>query len=198
MGAQDTSKPPSTPLIGERIVTRPYEDEDAFALHAAIAESRPALRPWMPWADQHATVEDSLNYIKQSQVGFLLGTDFSMGTFLRSDGMFLGGTGLHVRDQAVPSFEIGYWVRTSEEGKGYVSEAVRLLTTCAFTELGAQRVTIRCDARNERSRNVAMRQGYVFEGRLRNFIRDTSANLADMMMFAMTPEDFERARLFWK
>lgn len=185
------------PLFGERIVVRAYTEEDAPAMFEAIRESRDTLRPWMPWADSHQTVDDSLEYIRQCQVGFLLRTGFSMGTFTRMNGEYLGGTGIHIAQPLVPSFEIGYWVRASAEGKGYISEAVRLLTICAFDALHAERVTIRCDARNERSKRVAERQGYVFEGRHRNVRRDPAGDLMDMLVYAMIRTDFATARLLW-
>jgi RimJ/RimL family protein N-acetyltransferase len=185
------------PLFGERIVVRAYTDEDAPAMFEAIGASVQNLRPWMPWADSHKTVEDSLEYIRQCQVQFLLRTGFPMGTFARADGRYLGGTGIHIREAGVPSFEIGYWVRASDEGKGYISEAVRLLTACAFDTMNAERVSIQCDARNERSRRVAERQGYVFEGRHRNVQRNSAGHLMDMLTYAMIPSDFARARRLW-
>ena len=173
----DRTFPAPGTLVGERIEVRPYTEADAPAMFAAIAESLSTLRPWMPWADSHRSVDDSLEYIRQCQVGFLLGTDFPMGMFLREGG-YLGGTGIHVRKPNVPSFELGYWVRASAEGQGYVSEAVRVLTTHVFDTLKAQRLAIQCDVRNERSRRVAERQGFVLEGRSRNFERDPEGDLS--------------------
>jgi RimJ/RimL family protein N-acetyltransferase len=192
-----TTIPVPGPLFGDRIVVRAYTDADAPAMFEAIGESVLNLRPWMPWADTHKTVADSLEYIRQCQVGFLLRTDFPMGMFARADGRYLGGTGMHINEARVPSFEIGYWVRASDEGKGYVSEAVRLLTTCAFDTMNAERVSIQCDARNERSRRVAGRQGYVFEGRHRNVQRNPAGEVMDMLTYAMIPSDFARARRLW-
>jgi RimJ/RimL family protein N-acetyltransferase len=188
---------PTLPLVGPRILIRVLAEDDAPAVYTAIDESRAELRPWMPWAESHGTVEESLKFIRESRMAHQLGTDFPMGMFLQSDSTYLGGTGLHVRDPKIPSYEIGYWIRTSHSGMGYVSEAVRLLTACAFEGLSAQRVVIRCDARNERSKRVAERQHYVFEGRQRNAVRDTSGDLADMLIYAMVPLDYDRARRLW-
>jgi RimJ/RimL family protein N-acetyltransferase len=80
----------------------------------------------------------------------------------RLSGRLLGGTGLHRIQWEGPRFEIGYWLRTSAEGQGYVQEGVTLLTVLAFETLQAQRVQIRMDPRNARSQSVAARVGYVF------------------------------------
>lgn len=195
--SSENTIPVPGPLFGDRTVVRGYTDDDAPGMFEAIRESVDHLRPWMPWTNTYRTVEDSRDYIRQCQSRFLLRTDFPMAMFRRTDGRYLGGTGVHIRDLRVPSFEIGYWVRVSEEAKGYVSEAVRLLTTCAFDTLEAERVMIRCDARNERSRRVAEGQGYVFEGRQRNAERDSAGELIDMLIYSMIRADFTQARLRW-
>ena len=64
----------------------------------------------------------------------------------------------------MPKFEIGYWRRCGYERQGLVTEAVLGIAGLAFNTLGAQRVEIRCDTRNERSRSVALRAGFRLEG----------------------------------
>lgn len=183
-------------FAGDRILVRPFLDEDAEGMHAAVQESIEHLRPWMPWCDQHQTVEDSLAYIRRSQAEYLTRDAFHLGIFDRHE-RFLGGTGVHVHNWRVPAFEIGYWIRRSEEGRGYVTEAARLMTRFAFDSLRGQRVVIRCDARNTRSAAIPRRLGYVEEGRLRHAEVDTSGEVTDMLLFAMIPEDYERARAGW-
>jgi RimJ/RimL family protein N-acetyltransferase len=67
---------------------------------------------------------------------------------------------------------------------------VKLLTDFAFTSLGAQRVMIRCDARNTRSAAVAERLGFVREAHLRNELRThTDSELRDTLIFSLIPSD---------
>lgn len=181
-------------LVGKRIVVRPFDEADADELFAAIQQSKEHVRPWLPWYDKHQTVEDTLEFIRRTRADIMLRESFGLGVFERETGRFLGGAGLHVHSWSIPSFEIGYWVRVSEEGKGYVSEAARLLTTLAFEQLGAQRVVIRCDTRNIRSRAVPERLGYQLEGTFRNDMRDTAGELRDTAVYSMIPEDYRRAR----
>jgi RimJ/RimL family protein N-acetyltransferase len=89
----------------------------------------------------------------------------------------------------VPRFEIGYWVRASLEGQGYITEAVNGITDFAFNVLGAMRVEIRCDARNTRSAAVAQRAGYVQEARMRCQRRDPFGELTDTLVFARIADD---------
>jgi RimJ/RimL family protein N-acetyltransferase len=184
-------------FVGQRVIVRPMVDDDASALHDAITESREHLRPWMPWSDGHRSLDDTRHYIRTTVGNWILRTEFSMGIFLRDTGAVLGGMGLHIGNWDIPAFEIGYWLRKSAEGHGYVSEAARLLTTFAFEGLGAQRLVIRCDDRNSRSAAVPQRLGYVLEGTLRRADLDPEGHIRDILVFAMIREDYERAQVVW-
>lgn len=179
-------------LVGERVVVRAYSEEDVVPQYEAIQESIEHLRPWMPWYDQHESTTDTRAFVRRSMAQWILREEFVMGIFARDDGRFLGGSGLHAHDWQLPSFEIGYWLRASAEGHGYMTEAVRLVTRFAFDGLRAKRVIIRCDARNRRSAAVAERVGYQLEGRQRNAGTAPDGRLRDLLLYAMIPEDYER------
>ena len=181
-------------LLGERVFVRPYRFGDGAALWEAVEESRQHFLPWLPWGDKHGTPADSETYARKAQAKWLLREDLSMGIRRRSDGRLLGGTGLHRIKWEVPSFEIGYWLRQSEEGKGYMTETVTLLCRLCFETLNAQRVEIQTDTRNMRSAAIPRRLGFAHEAVLRNCHRDANGLLGDLNMFVLFPEDY--ARLF--
>jgi RimJ/RimL family protein N-acetyltransferase len=176
-------------LRGERVLVRPYRPEDAADLFAAVEESRASIGRWLPWVAQYESVDDSHDFVRRIMARWLLREDFTVGLWDAQTSRLLGGSGLHPRDWEIGSFEIGYWLRTSAEGHGYMTEAVRLLTDYAFDHLGANRVTIRCDARNERSAAVARRLGFVHEATLRSDSRSTDGAIRDTLVFALTPSD---------
>ncbi len=111
-----------------------------------------------------------------------------MGIWSLDESRLLGGTGLHRMDWEIRKFEIGYWIRPDEEGKGYVTECVRLLCNLAFGTLKANRVLIRCASTNERSANVPRRLGFAHEGTHRNDLMAPDGKLLDALVFGMTPE----------
>jgi ribosomal-protein-serine acetyltransferase len=191
------SDKPTNPLLipmfeelrGERVIVRPYREEDAPGLQEAVAESREHIRPWLPFADDHQTVEDSLSWINDQRARWILRENMNCAIVDVETGRYLGGTGLHPREWRIPAFEIGYWLRASAEGKGYMSEAVRLLTDFAFDKLGAQRVEIQCDELNERSAQVARKLGYKQEGLLRNEFTAPNGSVRNTLIFSLIPED---------
>ncbi len=184
-----TALPLFEELRGERVLIRPYRETDAPDLQAAVAESRDHLRPWLPFADRHQSVEEAHDWILHCMAHWMLREDMTVGLWDATTNHFVGGSGLHPRNWAIPFFEIGYWVRQSAQGKGYVTEAVKLLTDYALIMLGAQRVMIRCDERNIRSAAIPERLGFVREGRLRNSEIMQDGHLRTMLVFSFTPDD---------
>ncbi len=176
-------------LQGERVVVRPYHQEDAQALYEAVAESRDHIRPWLPFADEHQSVEESLDWIIHQEANWLLRESLPLSVWERASGRFLGGTGIHIHSWETRYFEIGYWLRASATGHGYMTEAARLVTDYLFNELGATRVEIRCDERNAPSAAIARRLGYVYEGRLRNHLPAPDGTLRTTLVFSLIPQD---------
>jgi ribosomal-protein-serine acetyltransferase len=176
-------------LRSERIIVRPYWESDAQALQEAVAESRDHLRPWMPFADAHQTIEESRDWIIHQVANWILREDMITGIWEAATNRYLGGSGFHPRSWETRYFEIGYWIRTSAEGHGYVTEAVKLQADYLFKSLEATRVEIRCDERNVRSAAVARRLGFVQEACLRNEQLATDGVLRNTLIFSLIPTD---------
>ncbi len=169
----------------ERLLIRSQLPGDGPEMHAAVDESLGDLLPWMDWPKQHETIEDSEKQIRLNRVRFLQRTVLMLLLFLKGTNTLVGSSGLHRMDWSVPKFEIGYWCRTRFTGNGYVTEAVRGITTFAFEHLGARRVEIRCDALNRKSARVAERAGYTLEGELRNAEIGADGGLRNTLVFSV-------------
>jgi RimJ/RimL family protein N-acetyltransferase len=181
-------------FTGERIVLRPFRDEDAPALWDAVDSSRPHLKAWMPWVKDHNSLEFSREYVRRMHAKWILREDLPMGIWRQSDARLIGATGLHRIDWTVPAMEIGYWLRPDAEGAGYATEAAKLIARFAFDLLKAERVEIRCDAQNLRSAAVPRRLGFVHEATLRSSRRNTDGELGDTLLFAMIRADSGKLR----
>lgn len=176
-------------LQGEHVLVRPYRESDAAAVREAVEESREHIRPWLPFADAHQTLEESRDWIIHQMAKWLLREDMIIGIWEKATQRYLGGSGLHPHDWKCRSFEIGYWLRASATGRGYMTETVRLLIDYACTELSAKRIMIRCDVRNTRSAAIPQRLGFVQEGCLRNEVMGADGTLRNMLVFSLTPSD---------
>jgi RimJ/RimL family protein N-acetyltransferase len=168
----------------ERLTVRAPQLGDAAALVNAVTESIDELRPWMPWAQQIPTRADQEAHLRRVQRAWQAAEDFPLYLFEKDTGAFVGGSGLHRFDLSVPRFEIGYWIRTSQTGRGFAVEAVCAIARMAFETLGARRVEIRASDRNERSWRVAERAGFELEGVLRNEALEPDGRLRDTRVYA--------------
>lgn len=172
----------------ERLIIRIPRFGDGKALNEAMRESMSELKPWMIFAQHEQSIDETEEYVRRSYVQFMERSNLPFIIFSKDSNQLIGATGLHRIKWDIPRLEIGYWIRTSMQGQGYITEAVHALSDFAFNTLGAKRVEIRCDARNERSRRVAERAGYQLEACLRNFTRNVNGELADELVFAKIKE----------
>jgi RimJ/RimL family protein N-acetyltransferase len=175
-------------LPSERLLLRAPQAGDGVALNQAMVQSLDELKPWLPWAQQVPSLEQSELTCRQMAARFAQRSDLPLFIFARAaDGgcaRLLGGTGLHRADWSVPRFEIGYWRRSGEQGKGWITEAVRTLARFAFDHLGARRVEIRMASDNLKSRAVAERCGFTLEGVLRQDSLDVHGRPRDTAVYA--------------
>ncbi len=175
----------------ERLLIRVPQPNDGKAINDAIRESIDELRPWMPWARVVPSLAESETYARESALMFRNHEDLPLLLFRKSDMLYLGGSGMHNIAWDVPRFEIGYWLRTSATGQGYMTEAVNGVARMAFEQLGAVRLEIRCDARNRKSAAVALRCGFTLEATLHSDSRAPDGNLRDSLIFAKLRADLE-------
>ncbi|WP_339227443.1 GNAT family N-acetyltransferase [Oceanobacillus sp. FSL K6-2867] len=155
-------------FLTERLIIRIPRPGDGKAVYEAIQASINELKPWMPFARQEQTAQDVELNIRSAYISFLKREDLRLLVFHKETGAFIASSGLHRVNWAIPKFEIGYWIDTRFSGKGYMSEAVRGIVNFAFTELDAKRLEIRCDTRNQKSRAIPEKLGFVLEGILKN------------------------------
>jgi ribosomal-protein-serine acetyltransferase len=169
-------------------VLRSYEVGDGALLYEAARESYEQLRPWMPWAKQEQTVEESEALVRGFRGRYLLGEDFTLGVFSPDGRRLLGGSGFHLREGPLSSAcaELGLFIRTSEAGRGLGTKVTLALLAWGFSDWPWQRLAWRCDARNLASLRVAAKSGLRHEGALRGQAAHTGDGRADTVCYGLT------------
>jgi RimJ/RimL family protein N-acetyltransferase len=177
-----------TALIGQRILLRPYQVDDAAALLAAIDESRDFLRPWVGWVDRYQTMTQVQDYCLERAAQWVAHTDFSAGMFLREERTLLGGAGLHYPTRDRHLLEVSCWLRASAPSRGYGTEALDLLADLAFTHLDARLIRLHSDVRNGPTQRLAAKCGYTYRGTVRDGYAAPDGERVDLLVYALTPD----------
>lgn len=176
-------------LYTKRLFIRLPLPGDGKAVFAAIQASKAQLQKWLPFANKEQTLEKTEATIRSAHAAFLKREDLRLHIFHRKTKEFIGCTGLHRINWDIPKFEIGYWIDSRKSGSGLMTEAVEAVTNFAFSELKANRVEIRCDTENSRSRAIPERLGYTLEGIMRSdSLAFEGEGLRDTCLFAKIRE----------
>lgn len=151
------------PIRTPRLMIRNVLPGDGAAMHEIKKESFDDLCKWMPWTKLGVgTVDDAEKVIRGNHAKYILREDMMMAAFTH-DGRLIAMCGLHRFDWEFRSFEIGYYVRSSDHNKGYATELANALTRFAFGALEARRVIICAATGNAASRRVIEKLGYELE-----------------------------------
>jgi RimJ/RimL family protein N-acetyltransferase len=171
-------------LVTERLLMRVARPGDGARLNAAVIESLAELSPWMPWANPAPAVEQTEQWARQTAARFLTREQIHFSIYFKGSETCIGGCGLNTINWKIPMGEFGYWLRTSQVGKGYMSEAVAELVRFSFEVLKFERLQLKCDVKNRRSAAVAERCGFQLEGVMRCDSRDPKGELRDTCLYA--------------
>ena len=158
-------------LTDDVIELRPPRKADAEELYLAVQESLAALLPWMAWAHPAYSELDATEWIRRAARAFNDGQEFHFVARSISSGELLGVIGLNGIDRLNRWGNLGYWVRTSCQGRGYVTRAARLVSGFGLSELNLGRIEILAAVANTRSQAVADRAGAIREGVARRRLR---------------------------
>lgn len=151
----------------ERLLLRVLSADDASPVLDYLLHSRAWLAPWEPKRPE--------SYWSLSAVAGRLEADHSAtlaGRSLclhlaenREPGRIIGTCNLrNIIRGAFLSCHLGYALAPDAVGRGFMTESINEIVRIAFSEMGLHRVEANVIPRNERSRSVLQRCGFVSEG----------------------------------
>jgi len=142
------------PIMTPRLMIRNVMPGDGKAMHEVLEESWTDLCNWMEFTNHGPkTADDTEKLIRENHARYILREDIMCAAFTH-DRRLISMCGLHRFDWTARSFDIGYYVRSSEHNKGYATELANALTRFAFGALDANRVSISAASNNAASRRV--------------------------------------------
>ena len=147
------------PLKTERLVLRPWKDEDAENLYEYAKD--PRVGPEAGWY-AHTSVEYSLNAIRG-----VLSNDETYAIILKDEDKPVGGIDLMIGDKSYLDIgsdegELGFWIAVPYWGRGLVGEAVDALLRHAFEDLNLKTIWCGYFEGNNKSKEVQEKCGFKF------------------------------------
>ncbi|MET1026622.1 MAG: bifunctional GNAT family N-acetyltransferase/(deoxy)nucleoside triphosphate pyrophosphohydrolase [Dongiaceae bacterium] len=147
-------------LDSDRLILRPLRATDADAITQHVND----------WEVVRYTAMIPFPYHRQMAVDFIasqaslpLTGSFNLAIARKSDGQLMGCIGL-IRSAEASDAELGYWLGRDFWHQGYATEAVRLITDFAFSQLGLQHVTASAVPTNTASHRVLEKNGLAVIG----------------------------------
>ena len=174
--------------IDDEAFVRTYTPDDAEEVFALVDANRERLDPWMPWIRSTRSPADTREFIERGIAsvhdldanGIWVGRRVAGSIGMRVDPLSNGG-------------DIGYWLGGEFEGRGLVTRACRLFLDHAFGTLGLHRMSLKADVENVRSRAVAERLGFRYEGTLRGAGLVQGDRYVDMAVYGLLEDEWPRS-----
>lgn len=185
------------PRHTSRLELRPFRRRDVDALVAGVHDSLPELERWLPWVHRRYGRSDAIRFIRDSSAAWIEGRAHDFAIRLRDEpDRHIGNISVWPTSERERSGEMGYWIRTSEVGRGIASEAGAAVLQVGFDELRMHRITLRIAVGNHQSERVASKLGFVHEGLLRKEVL-VKGEWLDHTLWAMLDEEYRAFRPQW-
>ncbi len=178
--------------LGDGADLRFLELRHAQDFLAFVAENREHLGVWLEWGHTIQTLEEAQNFIKRGITRYAEDGLPWVGLWLEN--RLVGGILFFPVDRQAKSTMIGYWLAGHIAGRGLMSKAVLAMLGFVFDDLGLNRLELQAHVDNLKSRALATRLGFQFEGILRQ-VWTLRGQLVDHAAYAMLKSDWEAMQL---
>ncbi len=185
-------RPERVVLEGRHVRLEPLEERHRVDLLVA-ARQDPLTFRFMASDLSRADTWDT--YLREALDGAARGEYVPWATVDRASGRAVGSTRFGDIAPDHGRLEIGWtWIAPSHQRTAVNTEAKLLQLGYAFDQLGATRVALKTDGRNQRSQAAIARLGAVREGTLRRHMRLPDGFLRDTVYFSILAEEWPPIR----
>ncbi len=174
---------------GDNIYIREYKVTDADELMDLNFTNREIFEAVSPVSRDAAfyTRENFIKIIENSKKAREDGTRYDFAIFLHNSDKLIGSIGLY-KFQPAEKCILGYSLDQNHHGKGYATEAVRLIVDYAFKVIGFHRIEAGVMPRNIGSARVLEKAGFTREGLARENLKINGV-WEDHYMYSLLEKD---------
>ena len=171
---------------GERVRLRAVEPDDWETYHAWNFDDEMTRNLWYPPLPQSR--EAGRRWAEAAAVAPHDGDNFRFAIASLATGTVVGDLTTSRCDQRVGTFTYGIAISAAERGRGYASEAIRLVLRYYFEELRYQKAWVGVHSFNDASLRLHERLGFQLEGRQRRMVY-TRGQFYDLLLLGLTAEE---------
>lgn len=159
----------------------------AESLYNLVNANRAYLRQWLPWVDNMQSILNFQQYIINCSKQADAQTDFGYAIIINKN--IVGRIGMHHINQQNKIGEIGYWLADGLQGRGIITKCCKALIHHGFTQLNLNRIEIKCAAGNDKSKAVAKKLQFKYEGILRQ-AEWLNKKFVDLHLYALIRQEW--------
>lgn len=174
-------------LLLEQYTLQPILLEDATLLFQTINNNRAYLSEWLTFIPFNETVDDSFNFI-QSVIQHPNFQNQPVYT-IKDKHALIGLIGFKDTDEINKSAELGYWLSERYQKKSIMTAALTQIIKYGFEKLGLHRLQLKIAVGNSSSKKLALRLGFLYEGKLREAEKVSANVFRDLEIFSLLHED---------
>lgn len=181
--AEDTSNLQNPFIVGERIYLRPLEPTQDNHLYSTWLNDEEVRRHFSIFPTSDARGKERLDNLYKDFKHIIFGVT------LKSDNRLIGLVGLKDINQLNQSAEFYVIIDRSMWGKGYGTEATKMMIRYGFMELNLNRIQTQDMEENIAGWRADEKAGFKYEGTLRELI-PRFGKFHDVRVYSMLRRDF--------
>jgi RimJ/RimL family protein N-acetyltransferase len=174
-------------ITGPNLTLRRLVADDAAEILDAVVESGSGLSRYESWAAAPYDLDAAEAYVRWWEAAWREQRAFYFA--IDNDAGRLSGTcGIGDLDPTGARGAIGYWIRSTESGRGLATAAVEIIARAAFEEGGFTELSIVTSPSNAASRRVAHKSGAVHRPGFNGTVFDDGEQVVGVEYVLVAPE----------
>ena len=174
-------------LETERMILRRFTPEDAETAYRNYT-SDPSVTEYLTWP-VHDSPGTTRKLLTQWSAQYKDRSFYQWAIELRSTREVIGSISVVDWQTDADAPELGWCIGSRWWGRGLMPEAAHAVLRYLFENVGAARVTARCDAENHKSARVMEKMGMTYEGTLRAHGRN-NRGIVDEVCYGILKSEF--------
>lgn len=181
-----------TTIESERLILQKYSYDRQAQVYDSFVTNEKRLYDSFPISLRMCT-DDTKGYsfIHQRIKEFNTAKSFGYAIVHRDDNKYIGHFGVINIEHNIPMAELAYFIDATYEGRGFISEAMKVVLEELFIKNKFEKINLRTVTSNLRSIRTAEVQNFTREGCIRKCFVNYFNKIMDVYTYGLTREDYD-------